>query len=365
MHFYESTLIDTIDGFQCKSYANEHPEGFIIVKPKYVPTEAITGEGLRYRFLFERCLVRFNQFAKKEKLLGYVEQFRCKFPDYIYDSNIHKNWFYVVPVSRVKSIHDGRKGLQELLKVPAEDLDEYLALARELIMFLCQSGVKTADFGITHSTLMGNYTYGKSDIDLIVYGKRNGWKVLDYLNSAKHRKLKWKSDEEWAKYYREHKTSESLLFTEEEYIRHMRRKRYEGMFGGTVFTIFTVEEPDETWFRWGEEEYEPVGLATVKGVVTDNYNCHVRPGYYEINGSIVQGEHAIPKFDKNIPVRRVVTYSIPFVQQALKGEGISACGLLELAKPRTGDAYYRIVVGYPDAYLNERREKEFIKSEAK
>jgi len=362
-HFYESTLIDTVDGFQCKSYASEHPDGYVIVKPKYIPANAIKGEGLKYRFLFETCLVRFNQFAKKEKLIGYVKQFREKFPDYVYDCPLHKNWFYVVPIDKIKKVHDGRKGLQEFLKVPRKDLDEYLTLVRDLIEFLVGSGVDSKKLGITHSTLLGNYTPGKSDIDIIIYGKDNGWKILDYLKIAKHEKLKWKTDKEWAEYYQEHRTSESSHFTEEEYVKHMARKRYEGMFGETVFTLFTSEEPEETWFKWGEEKYEPVGLATVKGKVIDHYNSHVRPGFYEIEGELIDGDHEKPKIEEGIPIKRVVTYSIPFVQQALTGEKINACGLLEKVIPKTGESYYRVVVGYFDAYLNERREKEFIKAE--
>ncbi len=356
-HFYESTLIDTVDGFQCKTYASEHPDGYVIVKPKYIPGNAIVGEGLKYRFLFEKCLVRFNQFAKKDKLKGYVEQFREKYPDYIYDCPVHKNWFYVVPRDKIKKVHDGRAGVKEFLKVPKKDLDHYLTLVRELIDFLTKSGVSSENLGITHSTLLGNYTPGKSDIDMIIYGKDNGWKILNFLKDAEHPLLKWKTEEEWAEYYKEHKTSESSHFTEEEYVKHMIRKRYEGMFGDTVFTLFTTEEPEETWFKWGEETYEPVGLATVTGVVTDHYNSHVRPGFYEIKeGAIVKGDHADPTFDSSIPVKRIVTYSIPFVQQALTGEKIRACGLLELVTPKDGEKYYRVVIGYFDAYLNERRE---------
>jgi len=357
MHFYESTLIDTVDGFQCKSYASEHPDGKVIVKLKYIPEGDIKGDGLKYRFLFEKCLVRFNLFAKKEKVKDYVRQFREKYPDYVYDSPIHDNWFFVVPKEKIKVVHDSRAGLKELLKVPEKDCDEYLRLVKELINFLTKGGVKVNDLGITHSTLLGNYTPGKSDIDIIIYGKENGWKVLDFLKTAKHTLLKWKTDKEWAEYYQEHKTSESSHFSEEEYVKHMKRKRYEGMFGGTVFTLFTVEEAHETWFKWGEEEYKPLGLATVKGKVIDDYNSHVRPGFYEIEGELIDG----PKIE-DFPIKRVVTYSIPFVQQALKGEGITACGLLELVIPKKGEKHYRVVVGYFDAYLNERREKEFIKA---
>ncbi len=364
MHFYESTLIDTVDGFQCKSYASEHPEGHVIVKPKYIPKEAISGEGLKYRFLFEKCLVRFNLFAKKEKVLNYLSQFRKRFPDYIYNCPLHNNWFFVVPKDRIKKVHDGRKGLQEFLGVPKKDLDEYLTLVRELVELLMESGVDSGNLGITHSTLLGNYTLGKSDIDIIIYGKENGWKILDFLKTAKHEKLKWKTDEEWAEYYKEHKTSESSHFTEEEYVKHMKRKRYEGMFGGTVFTLFTTEEPEETWFKWGEERYEPVGLATVRGKVIDHYNSHVRPGFYELeDAKLIEGDHEMPKLEEGIPIKRVVTYSIPFVQQALTGEFLRACGLLELVIPNEGERYYRVVVGYFDAYTNERREKEYVKAE--
>src|SRR3989339_2247874 len=177
VYFPESTLIDTVDGFQCKSYSNEHPEGYIIVKPKYVPENAVKGQGLKYRFLFEKCLVRFNLFAKKENLLEYFSQFQKTFPDYLYHCPIHQNWFFVVPRNKIKQTHDGRKGLQELLKVPKKDLDPYLTLVRELVEFLIKSGVETNDLGITHSTLLGNYTFGKSDIDILIYGKNKGWKI--------------------------------------------------------------------------------------------------------------------------------------------------------------------------------------------
>ena len=86
---------------------------------------------------------------------------------------------------------------------------------------------------------------------VVVPGKDNGWKILDFLKTATHPNLVWKTDDEWAEYYQEHKTSESSHFTEKEYVNHMRRKRYEGMFGGTVFTLFTTEEANKT----GVESY--------------------------------------------------------------------------------------------------------------
>src|SRR3989338_10302972 len=319
MHFYESILLDTVDGFQCKSYSNEHPKGYVIVKPKYIPKNALEGSGLKYRFLFEKCMIRFNLFADKEKLKSYVGQFKKKFPDYIYNCKDTKNWFFAVPRKKISAVHDPRKGLQELMQVPKKDLDEYLTLVMELVGFLAKSGVNPENLGITHSTLMGNYTLGKSDMDIIIYGKSNGWKILDYLKTAKHEKLHWKTDSEWAAYYKEHKTSESSHFTEQEYVKHMRRKRYEGMFSGTVFTLFTTEEPDETWFKWGSTSSKPLGTVTITGQVVNHYNSHIRPGCYEIeNTKVVDWNKKEIKLDDKIKIKRVVTFSIPFVQQALK-----------------------------------------------
>ena len=185
------------------------------------------------------------------------------------------------------------------------------------------------------------------------------------MKTAVHPLLKWKTEEEWREYYKDHKTSESSHFTEDEYVHHMNRKRYEGLFGGTVFTLFTSENPEETWFKWGEEKYEPMGIATVRGKVKDHYNSHVRPGFYEIEqGEIIETDLKTGKsIDSTIPLKRVVTYSIPFVQQALTGEKLKSCGVLELVTPKNGEKYYRIVVGYFDAYVSDRREKEYIKSE--
>jgi len=199
-----------------------------------------------------------------------------------------------------------------------------------------------------------------------VYGNQNGWKILQYLQMATHPLLRWKSEQEWREYYKEHKTSESSHFTENEYIHHMNRKRYEGTFGETVFTIFISELEEEAWGKWGEESYEPIGVVTVRGKVSDHSRSHVRPGYYEINeGEIVELEKGImpEQIQKEIPITRVVTYSIPFIQQAVSGEILKACGLLELVTPKKGKKYYRVVVGYFDAYVTDRREKEYIKVE--
>ncbi|MBU0979338.1 MAG: hypothetical protein KJ709_00900 [Nanoarchaeota archaeon] len=350
MHFHESVLIDTVDGFHCKTYSNHHPEGKIIVKPKYIPSDIIKGEGLKRRFIFSRCMTRLNLFAKKEKVNDNINQLRKRFPDYFLDTG--STWFFVIPKDKIMKVHDPRQGLKELLEVPRKDLDNYLLAVVDLIELLTKSGVKKQDLGITHSTLMGNYTPGISDIDMIIFGKENGWKILDFLKTATHPKLKWKTRGEWIRYYQEHRTAESGHFTEEEYADHMLKKFYEGTFDGNVFTLFTVEEPDEMWNDFDAESYEPQGTAEVEGTVTDDHDSIVRPACYKIEGNVI---------GKDIKVKQVVTYSLPFMHQARKGDRIKACGLLEKVTPKDGDQYHRLTIGYFDAYTTDRREKEYLK----
>ncbi|MCK4589164.1 MAG: hypothetical protein KAT77_01890 [Nanoarchaeota archaeon] len=351
MHFYESTLIDTTDNIQCKVYANSHPKGFVIVKPKYIPETLLDFTGLRKRFLFSQAVTRFNLFNKKEIVMKNLKVLKEKFPEFFYECPKHQNWFLVVPKEKLKGYHDPKKGLQELMKVPVKDLDPYLKATRELVELIMKAGVPLDKIGISHSTLLGNYTPGKSDIDILVSGKENGWKTVKFMEIVEHPKLKWKTKEDWAKYYKDRVVSKQ--FNEEEYVFNMVRKKDDGFFDGHVFSIFVLEEPEETWYDW-EEEHQPLGTVKIQATVNDDYNSIVRPGFYGLSDSkIIEGY-------QEVPIKRLVTWSRPFILQAKKGEQIEACGLLEKIKSKDED-YYQLVIGYFDTYTSERGEKEYLK----
>ena len=114
MHFYEGTLIDTKDGIQCKVYANKHPKGMVVVKPKYIPEDFIPFVGLKKRFLFSRCMNRFNLFNNKKTTEQNLKLLREKLPDYFYECPKHHNWFLVVPKNKIKKAYDHKGGLKEL-----------------------------------------------------------------------------------------------------------------------------------------------------------------------------------------------------------------------------------------------------------
>lgn len=351
-YFHEAALIDSTDGIQFKIYSSAHPKGFIIAKPKYVPSNLMPLTGLKKRFLFGQCMTRFNLFSNKEVVKKNLHAIKKKFPEYIYECPRHRNWFLGVPEEKVKKFYDTKKGLQELLKVPVEDLDSYLKATRKIVDILTDAGIHAKDLGISHSTLLGNYTPGKSDIDILIFGIGNGWKAIRHLEKCSSPSLKWKSGHDWARYYRDRVVSK--IYTEKEYVANMVRKRDDGLIDGNVFSLFCIEKENESWYDW-EAEHEPLGTAKIKAKVKDAYYSIVRPGYYELEDSVITGGR------KNVPVKRIVTWARPFNLQAKKGEHIEACGILEKVSSKDGQ-FYQLVIGYFDAYSTGRGEKEYLKA---
>lgn len=354
MHFYESSIITTVDGLHCQVYGNEHPLEGILIKPKYIPTEKLQSDILPCRFLSGRKMNRLNLWADKSELKRYIGEFKVKYPEYVYKSSMHDNerLFFFAPINRIERVYFPKKGLSELMSMPVKSLDSHLKTVYDFVMFLLESGLKIENLGVTYSTLMGHYLSSISDINIVVYGKENFWKLMSYLEKAKHPLLRWKTDDEWMEFY--HRRNRYSIFGREQFLRYMKRKKSEGYFSDTLFVIFAVENEEEAWFKWGEEKYHSLGLATVEGKVADNFSSIVRPGYYEISDSkIINGY-------KDVPVKKIVFYSRDYCMMAYPGEKIKACGLLESVKTKDGKQYYRIVIGYFDAYISDRREKEYI-----
>ena len=357
MHFYESSIITTTDGLYCQVYGNEHPDGKILIKPKYIPTDKISSDVLPYRFISGRKMNRLNLWIETGKLKDYISDFIKNYPHYIYKSEVHSKspLFFAVPKKYIERVYSPRDGLADIMGIPKKDLDEHLKTVYEFIEFLLESGIELKDLGVTYSTLMGHYSQNISDINIVVYGKNKFWKLMEYLQNAKNKNLRWKNYEEWETFYK--KRNRHIVHKKEIYIENMYRKKSEGFFKETLFIIFAVENPDEVCFKWGEEKYNSIGVAKFKGKVIDNHNSVVRPGFYEIaDAEFVSGDEVC----KNLPVKKVVFYSRDYCMLAYPDEKIEASGIVEEVVPKSGEKYYRIVIGYFDVYLSKRRDEEYI-----
>ena len=353
-YYPESSIITTQDGLHCQVYMSEHPDGLVIVKPKYIPTDKISSSELPFRYIAGRRVNRLNMWIDPAKLKKYLADFKRTYPEYIYWSPYHKNWFFAVPQERIEKFYDARRGLAELIKMPPKSLDEHLKSVVEFVAFLQKSDVSIEDMGVTFSTLVGHYYLGVSDINLVVYGRKNFWQIMKFLAEAEHPKLRWKTDKEWIQYHK--RRGRSLVLNEDEFLFHAHRKKWEGFFNDSLFLILGIEKPGEIETKWGEEKYEPLGLFKIRGVVKSDEASCVRPGCYELEKAEIIGMKNTP-----LSLNKVVFFTRSFVLQARKGEIIEAQGLLEKVNNQNGDKYYRLVLGYFDSFVSKRREKEYIK----
>lgn len=353
-HFYESVVIKTSDGMTFKSYANEHPDGFIIAKPKYIPVDKVRSSQMQLRKLDGQDVNRFNYWVDQAELVRYIDGFRMAYPEYFYVSPHHGTWFFCVPRARVVDPVDPRLGVRRLLALPESSLDEYQKLTVSMIKFIEKSGIGVNSIGITNSTLLGNYTHGKSDIDIMIFGTQNYWTVNKFLKARKHPLIRAKTLKEWQDYFKTYNAG--LNFSEEDFIWHVQRKLSDGYIGDTVFSLFGVEEPGEIKVGWEDETATRLGLVTVEGRVVDDFHSVVRPGYYIIEGRVIDDPGK-----SSIKVTKVLTFARDFMLQAFKGETLVARGVLErVVNNKTGESHYRVSVGYFDSYV-ERMGQEFIK----
>lgn len=358
MHFHESSLIITKDGLHCQVYSNEHPEGYLIVKPKYIPTDKISSDALPYRFIMGKKVNRLDLWTDKEKLKKYIDDFSRAYPHYIIKSDVHSRdlFFFAVPKECIEKIYLPKSGLAELMSIPYKDLDDHLKTVVELVTFFLKSNLKLGDMGITYSTLMGHYSENMSDINVVIYGKDKFWELMKFLENNDHKDLRWKTYEEWGEFYK--KRNRNIVHEKEIYIKNMHKKKSEGFFKETLFVIFASENENETWFKWGDEKYNYIGTAKFKATVKNNWNSVVRPGSYElIDSEFIEGDSIC----QGKQINKVVFQSRDYCMLAYPNEKIEISGLVEEVIPKFGESYYRIAVGYFDININERKEKEYIR----
>src|SRR3989344_3408060 len=125
MHFHESSIITTTDGLYCQVYGNQHPEGRILVKPKYIPTDKISSNALPQRFISGKKMNRLDLWIDKDKLKEYIDNFCRAYPEYLFESPLHDKspLFFAVPLEKFERVYSPKDGLAELMSMPEEQLD--------------------------------------------------------------------------------------------------------------------------------------------------------------------------------------------------------------------------------------------------
>jgi len=328
-------------------YGYVHPPGYCVCDLEYAPEKVY--ESVDPRSVRARDGKRFYKFYF-DGGLNFVKK---RFPRY--------QFFYRPLQTRLvglaeEQISETRRPDERLRLIFDSDREDALVQALiELLMKIFEaSKLKISDFGVFGSIMHDFYDPKYSDLDLVVYGKRQLLELMEVLEDLysdtgsgfqnefegwglSMSPLNWKF-----KYY-------SIA----EYGWHQRRKTVYALYKSADLNR-TVKVEFEPVKRWSEianeyaddERIESLGwvVATVK--ILDDSESFFMPSIYPVE--VLR----IGKRFKNVDVERVVSYVEEFRMQLKEGEEGMVRGRLEKVSGRGGE-FHQITLSYGPSYFKQ------------
>ncbi len=233
--------------------------------------------------------------------------------------------------------------------------DELLA-AMERVLMIAQnnSGLRTENFGVFGSMLHGFHHPKFSDIDFIVYGKKENAKLRKTLEALYTDKASGLHNEFESDAAMSGKDWQFKNFSILDFIWHQRRKQIYGLYDDTASgrTIKAEFEPVKAWSEI-KSEYDPETRIRQKGwvklkarVIADDEAPFI-PSIYSIEPlEVLSGDKAA------LEAKRVFSFMEEFRQQAQKDEVVIVEGNLEeVVSPK--ESYYQVTLTYCPRYYEQ------------
>jgi len=329
--FIEGDFIEDVNGiiFDVKGF--EHPSTRVIAFPRYIPHK----EGNRVRKTDNRRYVKIYDLDKRYDYL------RECLRDYIIYDSVFDMELCEVPKDNIVKHYKPDLKLKELLhNVEKLDKVEYLALKLASTISY-EANVPLEKLGISGSIMVGLHK-DDSDIDIVVYGTRESFKVADVLKHLFEKGvLSSFSEEQYRNLYVFRKAYETMDF--KTFIRHERRKIFQGTFQGREFFIRFIRDLKDHK-PYGYYRYRNIGSATIRAKVVDDDYAIFTPVKYTIDCmKIIESKTKYPIKTKELI--EVVSFRGRFCQQAFKGENVIIRGKVEAVLRNNEISHYRIVIG--------------------
>ncbi|MFX0088666.1 MAG: hypothetical protein ACFE7S_02010 [Candidatus Hodarchaeota archaeon] len=303
-----------------------HPPDRVIAYLRYYPDSS--GDRIR----------KNQRFSKIYPISERYEFLRKFFPQYLFYDSFSKLMLQAIPLDFIKKRYDPAQRLKEIAEKGAQDSVEKDVMAFGNIIREA-SGISVENIGISGSVLVGLHK-DESDIDLIVYGSRNCWKVYEalerLLDDSNSRVRKY--DEKGLKNMFDFRVRGAPV-SFRDFVECEKRKRLQGYFNTRDFFIRFVKDWGEISEEYGDSSYESVGRCNVQGIVIDESEAIFTPCKY------ILGKSEVISGVKVKAIREIVSYRGRFCEQARTGERVSASGKIEFVKSKDGEKYYRLLLG--------------------
>ncbi|MGQ9544694.1 MAG: hypothetical protein ACUVQX_02795 [Candidatus Bathycorpusculaceae bacterium] len=327
MHLAEGYLIESVENVIFDVKGLVHPPDKMVAFPRFIPDPEGPRQRGKRRYQKVYSIPDRFKFLKKT-LPGYVVY------DPVFDEKLCE-----VPLQKVKKVYSPVDCLKMLRKRRTLDSLEFAAL-RCLKILKETANVPWNRLGVSGSLLVKMHTE-TSDIDPVVYGSENCWKVYSALQ-----KLLKEGGASFKPYTMEDlKTlfdfrSKDTLMRFEDFIAVESRKVFQGKFMGMDYFIRFVKDWDEIGEKYGDIQYKNCGYAKIEATVADDSESIFTPCTYKIeNVKVVEGPSVQP-------IKEIASFRGRFCEQARKGEAIIAQGKVEHVKDcRRNREYFRLLIG--------------------
>jgi len=322
----EGDLIETFDGniFDVKGMI--HPPRKVIAFIRFTPDPKgdRKREGVTYRKVYP--------LHERYQLL------QERFPQFLVYDRVFNEWLCEVPIATIKRHYKPVDYLRELRQ--KRKLTQLEAAALHFAELLKKNAdVSWNALGVSGSLLVELNT-PQSDIDIVVYGSQNCYKVYDSLKtlvSDRDSQVRFYGMEELRQLFDFRSRDTSMSF--EDFVRTESKKVLQGKFEGRDYFIRCVKDWNETGEQYGTVHYQPVGYAQIKAKVTDNSQMIFTPCHYKIDRvKFVEG----PEVE---PIQEIVSFRGRFCEQAREDEFVIAQGKVERVKREGDQVFYRVLLG--------------------
>ncbi|MEM1682849.1 MAG: nucleotidyltransferase domain-containing protein [Ignisphaera sp.] len=306
-----------------------HPLGNVVSFPKYI----VDANGDRV----DRSGVRYKKIPSINEEYNYATSMYTKYIKY---DEFFCRSIVLVPTTDIAKVYNPVKKAEELIELSTSDAT--LTDVKDMVVDIIDStGVKA--IGVSGSVLVELHK-ADSDIDIVVYGRNNGFRVYSYLKEVVDRDHRYRryTKETLKQLYLRRAIETPITFDQMLY--QESRRLLEGFFKNREYFIRLVKYP------WEEPQYstyrcKKLGKALLKLRIVDSKDSIYTPCRYRVE--IVEHAYGV-KVDN---VTEVYSLRGRFSEIATEDDIVEAYGTIELVETINGRIYHRLYLGDENDYM--------------